>query len=117
MGRSVRSQSTRARTCVGDTPLIGAGTYASNDSCAVPATGIGEVIIRRTVAYDVAALMKYRGLALAAAADEVLQKLPRDSGGLIAVDGRGNVAMPFNAEGMYRGWMAEDGTSHVAIYR
>lgn len=102
---------------IGDTPVIGAGTYAENQSCAVSATGAGEYFIRWTVAYDIAALVKYRGMSVAEAADEVVhRKLPRESvGGVIALDRDGNFGMPFNSNGMYRGWMGEDGVAHVAI--
>ena len=104
---------------VGDSPIIGAGTYADNESCAVSASGNGEYFIRWTVAYDIAALMKYRGMSVADAANEVIyKKLPPDGeGGVIALDRKGNFAMPFNSEGMYRGWIGPDGVPHVLIYK
>ncbi|HUP48073.1 MAG TPA: isoaspartyl peptidase/L-asparaginase [Thermoanaerobaculia bacterium] len=105
---------------VGDSPIIGAGTYAANESCAVSGTGHGEFFIRWTVSYDIAALMKYRGLSVQQAADEVINRKLKGvggEGGVIAVDGKGNIAMPFNTEGMYRGWIGPDGVPHVAIYR
>ena len=105
---------------VGDVPIIGAGTYADNETCAVSATGHGEFFIRWTVAYDIAALMKYRGMSVQQAADEVVMKklVPvKGEGGVIALDAKGNFAMPFNSEGMYRGWIGEDGEPHVAIFR
>ncbi len=106
---------------VGDAPIIGAGTYADNETCAVSATGAGEYFIRWTVAYDIAALMKYRGLSVQQAADQVINKtlkaVPGAEGGVIAVDAKGNFAMPFNTEGMYRGWIGTDGVPHVEIYR
>ena len=105
---------------IGDSPIIGAGTYASNDSCAVSATGAGEYFIRWTVAYDIAALMKYRGLTVQQAADEVvMHKLveAKGEGGVIALDRNGNFAMPFNSEGMYRGWIGADGVPHVEMYK
>ena len=92
---------------VGDAPVIGAGTYASNATCAVSATGTGEMYIRMVAAYDIAARMRYAGASLADAAHAVMfESLPSigGKGGLIAVDGRGNVVMPFNTEGMYRGY-------------
>ncbi|MCG8708371.1 isoaspartyl peptidase/L-asparaginase [Brenneria sp. 4F2] len=92
---------------VGDSPIIGAGCYASNQTCAVSCTGTGEVFMRAVAAYDVAALMEYAGLSLQQAADRVVtEKLKRlaGSGGLIAVDGNGDIALPFNSEGMYRGY-------------
>ena len=105
---------------IGDTPIIGAGTYADNESCAISATGAGEFFIRWSVAYDIAALMKYRGLTVQQAADEVINKKLRAvkgaEGGVIALDAKGNFAMPFNSEGMYRGWIGADGEPHVAIY-
>ncbi|TDV35847.1 beta-aspartyl-peptidase (threonine type) [Paraburkholderia caballeronis] len=91
---------------VGDSPLIGAGCYADDATCAVSATGSGEMFIRMVAAYDVAAQIAWRGVSLEAAAhDVVMNRLPRidGRGGLIAVDARGNVALPFNTEGMYRG--------------
>jgi L-asparaginase / beta-aspartyl-peptidase len=104
---------------VGDTPIIGAGNYADNATCAVSGTGHGEFFIRGVVAYDVAAIMKYRGLGVQQAADMVVQQLGeiKGEGGLIALDAKGNFAMPFNTEGMYRGWIGADGVPHVAIYR
>jgi beta-aspartyl-peptidase (threonine type) len=104
---------------VGDVPIIGAGTYAENESCAVSATGHGEYFIRWTVAHDIAALVKYRGMTVAAAGDEVIhRKLApvKGEGGVIIIDSKGNFAMPFNSSGMYRGWIGVDGVPHVAIY-
>jgi len=98
---------------VGDSPLIGAGTYAANDCCAVSATGHGEYFIRAAVAHEIASLMRYRGLGVAEAADEVvmgqLVKLG-GSGGVIAVGRDGRIAMPFNSAGMLRGAMDSRGT-------
>ena len=105
---------------VGDAPIIGAGTYAENESCAVSATGHGEFFIRWTVAYDIAALVKYRGLTVKQAADEVIHKKlapVKGEGGVIVLDAKGNFAMPFNSEGMYRGWIGADGVPHVEIYK
>lgn len=90
---------------VGDSPIIGAGNYANNKTCAVSCTGSGEFFIRGVVAYDVSCLMEYKGLNLQDAASEVIQKRVLEiggDGGLIAVDTKGNIAMPFNTEGMYR---------------
>ena len=92
---------------VGDSPLVGAGCYANNASVAVSCTGTGEVFIRALAAYDIAALMDYGGLSLSEACERVvMEKLPAlgGSGGLIAIDHEGNVALPFNSEGMYRAW-------------
>ncbi|WP_040664047.1 isoaspartyl peptidase/L-asparaginase family protein [Nafulsella turpanensis] len=105
---------------VGDVPIIGAGTYADNETCAVSATGHGEYFIRNVVAYDIAALMKYEDLSLEEAAEKVvMEKLVEKggSGGVIAIDREGNIAMPFNSEGMFRGYMKEDGEPHVFIYK
>ncbi|MAZ72938.1 MAG: beta-aspartyl-peptidase [Flavobacteriaceae bacterium] len=105
---------------VGDSPMIGAGNYANNNTCAVSCTGSGEFFIRGVVAYDVSCLMEYKGLPLAEAASEVIQhrvlKLGGD-GGLIAVDAKGNVTMPFNTEGMYRGFKKSNGEDQVLIYK
>ena len=104
---------------IGDSPIIGAGTYAENESCAISASGVGEYFIRWTVAYDIAALMKYRGMSVADAANEVInKKLPAEGeGGVIALDRNGNFAMTFNSEGMFRGWIGADGVPHVLIYK
>lgn len=105
---------------VGDAPLIGAGTYASNKTCAVSTTGTGEMFIRMVAAYDVAAQMEYCGASLEAAADRVVhEKLPTidGKGGLVAVDAQGNVALPFNTEGMYRGYARVGEKPVTAIYR
>jgi len=105
---------------IGDSPIIGAGTYAANDSCAVSGTGHGELFIRWTVAYDIAALMKYRGMTVQQAGDEVVNKKLKQAGGeggVIILDRNGNFATPFNSEGMYRGWIGTDGIPHVLIYK
>ena len=105
---------------VGDSPLVGAGCYANNASAAVSCTGTGEVFIRALAAYDIAALMDYGGLSLAEACERVvMEKLPAlgGSGGLIAVDHEGNVALPFNSEGMYRAWGYAGDTPTTGIYR
>lgn len=105
---------------VGDSPIIGAGTYADNLTCAVSGTGHGEFFIRGVVCYDIAAKMKYQGVALTNAADEVVMRQLKDAGGrggVIAVDAKGNVAMPFNSEGMYRGVIRADGKPWTAIRR
>jgi beta-aspartyl-peptidase (threonine type) len=105
---------------VGDSPIIGAGCYASNHSCAVSSTGTGEMFIRSVAAYDVAAQMQYAGRTLVQAAENVVfDKLPAIGGvgGLIAVDAQGNVALPFNSEGMYRGYMRIGQDPVVSIYR
>ncbi len=105
---------------VGDSPIIGAGCYANNRTCAVSSTGTGEMFIRCVAAYDVAAQMEYADRDLAQAADSVVfDKLPAIGGigGLIAVDAKGNVVLPFNSEGMYRGYARVGEAPVVAIYR
>jgi beta-aspartyl-peptidase (threonine type) len=103
---------------VGDSPIIGAGTYA-NAKCAVSATGWGEFYIRANAAHDICARVEYRNTPIAQAADEVVTgvvpKLGGD-GGVIALDADGNFATPFNTEGMYRGWIDRDGKMHIAIF-
>lgn len=105
---------------VGDSPLIGAGTYANNKTCAVSCTGSGEYFIRGVVAYDVSALIEYKGLSLKEAANEVILKrilAIGGDGGLIAIDRNGEIAMPFNTEGMYRACKNADGLVTVKIYK
>ncbi|ALP65348.1 isoaspartyl peptidase/L-asparaginase family protein [Paraburkholderia caribensis] len=105
---------------VGDAPLIGAGCYADDATCAVSTTGSGEMFMRMVAAYDVAAQMAYRGVSLEEAAnDVVMNRLPRidGRGGLIAVDAYGNVVLPFNTEGMYRGYARVGEAPVTAIYR
>lgn len=104
---------------VGDSPLIGCGTWA-DACCAVSGTGWGEYFIRNAVAHDVAARIAYGGASLRDAADAVImQEVPSlgGDGGAIAVDARGNIALPFNTSGMYRGWIAADGSRGTAIFR
>lgn len=103
---------------IGDAPIIGAGTYA-NEQVAVSCTGWGEFFIRSTAAYDVAAQMKYGRLPLAEAASNVIRKIGElgGDGGLIALDKDGNIAMPFNTSGMYRGAITESGEITIEIYR
>jgi len=104
---------------VGDTPIIGAGTYANNATCAVSCTGTGEYFIRNSIAFDVSALMEYRGMSLEEAANILIfEKLrsQRGDGGLIAVDRDGNIAMPFNTNAMFRGYAKQDGAKQVMIY-
>ncbi|MFZ9872886.1 MAG: isoaspartyl peptidase/L-asparaginase family protein [Steroidobacteraceae bacterium] len=104
---------------IGDAPIIGAGTYANNASCAVSATGHGEYFIRSVVAYDVCALMEYKGYSLDRAATEVVKgKLVErgGEGGIIAVDRAGNVALEFNSPGMFRGMRDSAGRREIAIY-
>jgi beta-aspartyl-peptidase (threonine type) len=104
---------------IGDSPIIGAGTYADNETCGVSCTGHGEVFIRFGVANDVVARMKYKKIGVKEAAQETLDGLPKEDGGvggLIALDAKGNVAMPYNTDGMYRGTITSDGKIKVMIY-
>ena len=105
---------------VGDSPMIGAGNYANNKTCAVSCTGSGEFFIRGVVAYDVSCLMEFKGLSLQEAASEVIHKRILEiggDGGLIAVDANGNISMPFNTEGMYRALKTSEGKKEIAIYK
>ena len=105
---------------VGDSPIIGAGTYASNTSCAVSATGTGEYFIRLTVAREICALVEHKGMKLQAAADEVIQKrltALKGDGGIIAVAPDGQVAWSFNTSGMYRARLSKDQPVVIAIYK
>lgn len=118
-GTSTGGMTNKRWNRIGDSPVIGAGTYASNDACAVSCTGHGEFFIRYAVAHDVWALMTYKGLSLAGAADLVVNKKLVEKGGeggLIAVDKDGNIALPFNSAGMYRGY-AKPGERRVMIYK
>jgi beta-aspartyl-peptidase (threonine type) len=100
---------------IGDTPIVGAGTYA-NAVCAVSATGVGEAIIRHTVARDVAAVMEHRGLALKDAAARVVDAAPPGTVGMVAVSAQGEVAMLHNTAGMFRACVTQDGHTEVAIW-
>jgi len=105
---------------IGDSPLIGAGTYADDRSCAVSATGHGEMFIRAAVAHDICSRMRFGGRTLEKAVDEVvLGELPalRGEGGVIAIDARGNIVMEFNSEGMFRASRRAGEEAHIAIYR
>jgi len=105
---------------VGDSPIIGAGTYADNETCGVSCTGHGEYFIRHVVAYDVAARMKYLNESLEEAADHIINKeLPAvgGTGGLVAMDREGNITMPFNTPGMFRGYLKANGEIVIEIYR
>lgn len=97
---------------IGDSPIIGAGCYANNKTCAVSSTGEGEYFIRGVVAYDISAIMEFTGASLEQAADKVIHERLVElggGGGVIAVDSAGNVALPFNTSGMYRGYVKHIG--------
>jgi len=104
---------------IGDTPVIGAGTYANNRTCAVSCTGDGEYFIRTAAAHEVSALMQYRGMNLQEAAQTALDAVKQlgGTGGLIAIDKRGEIALPFNTNGMYRGYVDANGNFVVEIYK
>jgi len=104
---------------VGDSPIIGSGTYADNETCAISATGHGEFFIRNVVAYDISALMKYKGYTLQQATDTVIMKKLKEQGadgGIIAVDKNGNFSMAFNTLGMYRGYINSFGETEILIF-
>ncbi|MEM6260996.1 MAG: isoaspartyl peptidase/L-asparaginase [Bacteroidota bacterium] len=123
-GHLAAATSTGGMTCklsgrMGDTPVIGAGTYAKDGCVAVSCTGHGEFFIRGIVAYDVACLIEYAGLSLEAACQRVIhekQKTLGGMGGLIAIGSKGEIALPFNTTGMYRGWVREGEVGEVAIF-
>jgi L-asparaginase / beta-aspartyl-peptidase len=104
---------------VGDSPIIGAGTYADNKTCAVSCTGEGEYFMRQSTAYDIAALMEYKGFTVSQAATEAIKKVAQlgGEGGLIAIDNQGNIAVPFNTSSMFRGWINNQGETFTGIFR
>lgn len=104
---------------IGDSPIIGAGTYANNATAGISCTGWGEFYIRNVVAHDISAMMEYKNMSVADASRAALDKVGNmgGDGGLIALDAKGNVSMPFNTEGMYRGTVTENGKIEVLIYK
>lgn len=105
---------------VGDVPVIGAGTYADNATCGISATGHGEFFIRNVVAYDVAALMKYKGMSIEEASEEVIMNKLKPiggSGGIIGLDAQGNTIMTFNSDGMFRGKVSSNSEMVIGIYK
>ena len=119
-GTSTGGMTNKRWNRIGDAPIIGAGTYANNATCAVSSTGWGEYFIRAVVAYDISALMEYKGMTLQEAATEVIQKkVPKlgGDGGIVAIDKDGNIAMEFNTAGMYRASMNSRGELIVKIYK
>jgi beta-aspartyl-peptidase (threonine type) len=104
---------------IGDSPMIGVGTYANNKTCAISCTGHGEIFIKAVAAYDVSCLMEYKGMSLQQACEEVVMKklvALKGEGGLIGMDAKGNAALVFNSAGMYRGMKDSEGKSEIAIY-
>ena len=117
-GTSTGGMTNKRWSRVGDSPIIGAGTYAT-DACGVSGTGWGEFYIRAVAAHDICARVAYRGDTLAAAAEEVINRIipaMGGDGGAIAIDKDGNIVMPFNTTGMYRGWIRPDGSRGTAIF-
>lgn len=102
---------------VGDSPLIGAGTYANNDACAISCTGLGENMIRHTLAYDLRARMVYKGLSLKEAGDEVMAELEDKTGGYISIDKEGNFYSPFNSPGLARAFVDQTGIAHIQLFK
>ncbi|MDR5591263.1 isoaspartyl peptidase/L-asparaginase [Christiangramia sp. SM2212] len=118
-GTSTGGMSNKKYNRIGDSPIIGAGTYANNKTCAISSTGWGEYFIRGVVAYDISAMMEYKGSSLQEAASEVIQKKQPElggNGGIIAIDNKGNVSMEFNTAGMYRATMNAAGDLQIGIY-
>jgi L-asparaginase / beta-aspartyl-peptidase len=118
-GTSTGGMTNKRYNRIGDTPIIGAGTYANNNTCAVSATGHGEYFIRYTVAHDISALIEYKGISIDSAANLVIRgKLVKagGTGGVICVDKNGQISMPFNCEGMYRGYSISDGRKGIFIF-
>ncbi|CAH1002287.1 Isoaspartyl peptidase [Neolewinella maritima] len=118
-GTSTGGMTNKRYNRLGDSPLIGAGTYADNATCGVSCTGWGEYFIRYAVAYDVHARMAYGGATVQEAADAIINQTLVEkggTGGLIAMDARGNIAMPFNTPGMYRGYLKSTGEREIQFY-
>ncbi len=118
-GTSTGGMTNKRFNRIGDSPIIGAGTYADNATCAVSCTGHGEFFILYVAAYDVAARMKYKSESLHIAASGVIDDLldAKGMGGMIALDAKGNISMPFNTAGMYRGYIDKDGKLATFIYK
>ena len=119
-GTSTGGMTNKKWNRIGDSPIIGAGTYANNNTCGVSSTGHGEFFIRGAVAYDISALMDYKGWTLEEASKEVIQKKLIElggTGGIIALDKNGNISMEFNTPGMYRANMNDKGDLYIGIYK
>src|SRR5664280_2541826 len=119
-GTSTGGMANKRYNRIGDSPIIGAGTYANNKTCAVSGTGHGEYFIRYTVAHDISALMEYKGLSVKEASELVVNdKLVKagGSGGVICLDKNGNISMPFNSAGMFRGFATADGKEGIFVFK
>lgn len=117
-GTSTGGRQNKTPGRVGDTPLVNAGTYANNNTCGVSATGVGELFIRNAVAFNVSALMEYKGYTLKQAVDEMIyNRLPEETGGIIAIDKDGNYEMPFNTSSMMRAVANSNGEFKVEIWK
>lgn len=119
-GTSTGGMTNKKWNRIGDVPIIGAGTYANNATCAVSGTGWGEYFMRGVVAYDISAMMEYKKMSLEEAAKKVIQEKLTElggEGGIIAIDNKGNIAMEFNSAGMYRAAMNKDGELTMGIYK
>lgn len=116
-GTSTGGMTNKMHGRVGDSPIIGAGNYANNKTCGISATGTGELFIRHNVAFSISALMEYKGFTLQQAAEEMIyNRLPKGSGGIIAVDKDGNYSMVFSSPGMFRGAANSDGVFEIKIW-
>jgi beta-aspartyl-peptidase (threonine type) len=104
---------------IGDCPIIGSGTYANNKTCAISCTGEGEFFMRNVIAYDISALMEYKGMTLAQATTEGIKKVAQmgGEGGLVAIDAQGNISAPFNTASMFRGWIDSKREKYTGIFR
>jgi L-asparaginase / beta-aspartyl-peptidase len=119
-GTSTGGMTNKKHGRVGDTPLIGSGTYANNNTCAISCTGHGEFFIRSVVAYDISCLIEYKGLTLKEACEVVvMDKLVKigGEGGLVALDANGNIELSFNSEGMYRAKKSSESEIYIGIYK
>ena len=118
-GTSTGGMTNKKWNRIGDVPIIGAGTYANNNTCGISSTGWGEFFIRNVVAYDISSQIEYKNLSIDIAAKNTLNKVKNlgGSGGIVGIDKYGNIVMDFNTEGMYRAFKKSDGSYDIKIYR
>jgi len=118
-GTSTGGMTNKKWNRIGDVPIIGAGTYANNNTCGISSTGWGEYFIRNVVAYDISSQIEYKKISIDLAAKNTLRKVKDlgGNGGVIGIDKNGNILMDFNTEGMYRGYKKSDGESEISIYK